>query len=166
MLPPSLPFCMTTSPSVQICPKNPCFQGVFHPFTLLWVLPFCAPEFLDSFFLSATKASLSPARRSPGEAVLCPAEGGWEHRREDVPAQTPVCASLISLTYHFHLAKDVSSDWNEILFILGADKYIFDIFILSDNSDHTRTTRITALVSAALISAAQGKIANIKWSWH
>lgn len=60
MLPPSLLFCTTNSPAVQIYPKTPCFQGVFHPFTLLWVLPFCAAEFLDSFSLSAIKASLFP----------------------------------------------------------------------------------------------------------
>lgn len=103
---------------------------------------------------------------SPGNVVLCPPEGGWEQKRKDVLTQTPVCASLIPLTYHLHLTKDIITDWNEILFILGADKYIFDIFILSDNFDYTSTTRITALVSAVLISAAQGKIANIKWSWH
>lgn len=67
-----------------------------------------------------------------------------------------------SLTYHLHLTEDMITDSRAILLILGDDKYIFDIFILSDSFDCTGTTRITALVSAVLISAAQGKIANIK----
>lgn len=46
------------------------------------------------------------------------------------------------------------------LFIFVSDKYIFDIFILSDNFDYTSITMITMLVNTVLISTAQGK--NIK----
>lgn len=48
-----------------------------------------------------------PGPCSPGKVVLCPPEGGWEQERKDVLTQMPVCASLISLTYHLHLTKDI-----------------------------------------------------------
>lgn len=108
----------------------------------------------------------SPAAQESGAVSSW---GSWEQKRNEGHANTAssLCfTDLFNLTHHLHLTKDIITNWNEILFILGADKYIFDIFILSDNFDYTTTTRITALVSAALISAAQGKIANIKWSWH
>jgi len=54
----------------------------------------------------------------------------------------------------YTLPKDIFTDWNETLFVFVADKYIFYIFILSDNFDYTS---ITMRVSTLLISTAQGK---------
>lgn len=108
----------------------------------------------------------SPAAQQSGAVSSW---GSWEQKKKEGRANTAssLCFTDLShLTHHLHLTKDSITDWNEIPFILGADKYIFGIFILSDNFDYTNTTRITALVSAELISAAQGKTANIKWSWH